>query len=579
MHFPNADTSLREATMKTFQREANILATLSHTAIPTIHDFFDQADRAYLVMEYINGSDLEAILQKTKELPADKILEWGIDLCDVLGYLHSQLPEPIIFRDMKPANIMIDSQGHVRLIDFGIAKKFDSTVKKHTMIGTEGYSAPEQYKGNVSPLSDIYSLGATLHHVITRKDPRIEPPFTFNERLLKDFNENIPNGLQEIIDKATSFEPEARYQGCLEMKDALENIKFGSLRGVSSVAHSDDGPSDGTHFFDDLDERGEIEPRWKFTTEDEIRSSPVVYQDLALVGSYDTNVWAIELDTGSLKWRYATHGGIASSPVVDIHNKLIMFGSEDNTFYALDTRGNISWTYASKGKIRGTARVAHDHVFFGSDDGHLYALVASNGRYLWEYDAGSPVRSRPFVTNDLVVVGAEGGDVVALELNGSRKWSFRARRGVTSSPYVDSKEGVCYVGSSDNYMYSVDASSGYSLWRFRTSGPILSSPSLVEDMLFFGSADGSMYAINAETSKEKWKFTTEKPIVASPLVYNGAVYFGGTDGYFYSLDAITGRERWKFQAEAGITSSACIANNVILFGSIDRTLYSLPLVE
>jgi serine/threonine protein kinase len=171
-------------------------------------------------MEYVNGRDLEAILQKTSSLPIDKIIEWAIDLCDVLQYLHDHQPEPIIFRDMKPANIMIDSLGKVRLIDFGIAKIFVKDVK-NTMIGTEGYSAPEQYKGDVNPLSDIYSLGATLHQVITRKDPRLEPPFSFSERALKDFNEEATPGLQAVIDKALQFESENRYQSCAEMKADL----------------------------------------------------------------------------------------------------------------------------------------------------------------------------------------------------------------------------------------------------------------------------------------------------------------------------------------------------------------------
>src|SRR5262245_13006247 len=181
------DPNLRAQTMKTFQREANILATLGHPAIPKIYDNFDQNERFYLVMEYINGRDLEAILVKTKTLPMDKIVEWAIDLCDVLHYLHSHQPEPIIFRDMKPANIMIDSLGKVRLIDFGIAKVFVSGMPQ-TMIGTEGYSAPEQYKGKANPLSDIYSLGATLHHVITRTDPRLQPPFSFSERPILEHN-------------------------------------------------------------------------------------------------------------------------------------------------------------------------------------------------------------------------------------------------------------------------------------------------------------------------------------------------------------------------------------------------------
>jgi eukaryotic-like serine/threonine-protein kinase len=585
---PTTDPALRSQTLKTFRREANILATLAHPAIPKIFEFFDQEERAYLVMEYINGSDLELLLTKTKELPIEKIVEWAIDLCDVLHYLHSQ-PEPIIFRDMKPSNVMIDSLGKVRLIDFGIAKTFIPNVK-NTMIGTEGYSAPEQYKGNVSPLSDIYSLGATLHHVLTRRDPRLEPPFSFNERPIPDFNPKAPSGLVNIVEKSVAFDPAERFQTCAEMKEALEQTRYRSSPIAINDNHAQAGAGaaaqggTATSFFDDMAQFGAIEPKWRFSTEDEIRCSPVAFKDMAFVGSYDTNVWAVKLNAtdpkGEFVWKFPTNAGIASSPVIDESNRLVLFGSEDYTFYALDYRnGRISWSYNTQDRIRGTACVAHDHVFFGSDDGYLYALVAGNGRFLWKYDVSAPVRGRPFVTNELVIVGAESGDVIGLELSGTRKWGFRAKRNVTSSPFVDTIEGVCYVGASDGFVYALDANSGYSSWRFRTHGPVISSPVLQEDLLYFGSADGHVYAINARTSKEKWKFATEKPIVGSAAVHQDAVYIGSTDEYLYCLDAKSGKERWKFKTNGPITSTPYVGDGVLLVGSMDKTLYALPLVN
>src|SRR5258708_8397289 len=137
MHFPNvtrhvavkemlnlaADPNLREMTLRNFEREANILAELTHPAIPKIFDYFSNKDRAYLVMEYINGKDMEAIVNSMPNfLPLDMFRKCALKLCDVLDYLHTHQPEPIIFRDMKPSNIMIDQLGNVRLIDFGIAK-------------------------------------------------------------------------------------------------------------------------------------------------------------------------------------------------------------------------------------------------------------------------------------------------------------------------------------------------------------------------------------------------------------------------------------------------------------------------
>ncbi len=577
MHYPSADPSQQSASYKTFQREANILATLAHPAIPKIFDFFEQNSRAYLVMEYINGNDLEALLQKTKELPIDKIMDWSIELCDVLDYLHNQEPEPIIFRDMKPANVMVDSRGNVRLIDFGIAKKF-VTGLKHTTIGTEGYSAPEQYRGDVSPLSDIYSLGATLHHVITRNDPRLEPPFSFNERPIKEVNPSVPDAFVNIINHALEMEPGKRFKDCMEMKESILKVRYGG-GGISiNGAATDDGEPKGTELFGDMGNFG-IEERWNFKTEDEIRTTPTAYRNLAFVGSYDTNVWAVNIESGEFVWKFPTQGGIASAPVIDATSKLVLFGSEDHTFNAVDyASGRINWSYTTKGRIRGTARVAHDHVFFGSDDGRIYALVAANGRYLWEHDLGEPVRSRPFVTNELVIVGADSGEVVALELSGKKKWSYRAKRQVMSSPTVDDM-GICYFGSFDGYMYAVEATSGYNIWRFRTNGPIISSPIVHDDMVYFGSTDGNFYALNAESSKEKWKFSAESPIVSSPIIRDGNIYLGSNQGEFYCLDAKTGKKKWDYETAGAITAAAHITENVILVGSTDNTLYALPLVD
>ena len=574
---PATDPNLRASKLRTFQREANILATLSHPAIPKIFDFFDRNDRAYLVMEFITGSDLEVLLSKTKELPIDKIIEWAIDLCDVLEYLHNHQPDPIIFRDIKPSNIMIDSLGKVRLIDFGIAKTFVPNVK-HTMIGTEGYSAPEQYKGNVTPLSDIYSLGATLHHILTRKDPRLEPPFSFNERPIRDFNPKAPPELVAIVERAVEFDPTKRFQSCAEMKAALERLRYRplSVGGAGAVGKDSAGETD---FFEGIEQLGELQPRWKFTTEDEIRSGPTTFGELAYVGSYDTNMWCVRLDNGEFVWKYATNGGIATSPVIEDTNRLVLFGSEDYSFTALDYRtGRINWSFTTKDRIRSTAVVAHGRVFFGSDDGRVYALMASNGRHLWDYDMSAPVRVCPFVTDEVIIVGSEAGDVTALSLSGDRKWGFRAKRAVTASPYVDPVENVCFIGSSDYYVYALDVETGYSSWRFRTGGPVISSPTAANGLLYFGSADGYLYAVNIQTSKEKWKFSTGKPIVSAPVVHKGAVYFGGTDEYFYCVDAQTGKERWKFKTGGPITSKAHIAGDLVLVGSMDKTLYALPLV-
>jgi serine/threonine protein kinase len=593
MQLLSNDPAVRANSLKNFRREANILATLAHPAIPKIFDFFDINDRAYLVMEYINGGDLEVILNKTKELPVEKILEWAIDLCDVLEYLHRHEPEPIIFRDMKPPNVMIDALGKVRLIDFGIAKTFTAGVK-HTMIGTEGYSAPEQYKGDVTPLSDIYSLGATLHHVLTRRDPRLEPPFSFHERPIQNSNARVPDALVAIIERALQFNPAERFQSCAEMKSALEQVRYRMATGMNTPNLQQTRASSGatapggmpstnavmtTTSFDEANMSGEIQPRWVFKTEDEIRTTPLIFQDMILTGSYDTNVWAVKVEDGKLAWKYPTQGGIASSPVLDEPNRAVIFGSEDFRLHSVDGRsGRINWTFSSKDKIRGTPRVEHNHVFFGSDDCRLYALNAVNGRRVWEHDMGSPVRSRPFVTNELVIVGCEAGELMGISLSGQRKWSYRTKKGIISGAFVEPKENICFVGGQDGYLYALDANTGYNVWRFRTLGPIFGSPVVRGNLVYIGSADGTFYALNIQTGKEKWKFKTEKPIIGGAAVQQNTLCFGSTDDTFYCLDADNGKERWRFRTNGAIVAAPVITGDLIVFGALDHTLYALPLV-
>ena len=184
----STDPAARADKFQRFEAEANLLASLKHPAIPTIYDYFAANDRVYLVMELIDGRNLEAILEEAgRPLDEKQVLRWAIELCDVLTYLHTHEPNPIVFRDVKPSNAMYTSTGLLKVVDFGIAKNFVDD-HKGTMIGTEGYSPPEQYKGHASPAGDIYALGATIHQLLTNSDPRMQTPFTFHERMPRKLN-------------------------------------------------------------------------------------------------------------------------------------------------------------------------------------------------------------------------------------------------------------------------------------------------------------------------------------------------------------------------------------------------------
>jgi outer membrane protein assembly factor BamB/tRNA A-37 threonylcarbamoyl transferase component Bud32 len=565
-----ADPNLRELTLRNFEREANILAELSHPAIPQIHDYFSNRDRAYLVMEYINGKDLEAIINSQPEaMPMKMVLKWSLELCDVLNYLHTHQPEPIIFRDVKPSNIMIDQSGSIRLIDFGIAKTFQVN-QKGTMIGTEGYSPPEQYRGEASPAGDIYALGATLHHVLTRRDPRLEPPFSFNERPIRPINSQVSPELETIVMRALAYEPAQRFPNAKAMKDAIEGLTRQS-EGPVIVA----GDKAAQEAFADFGEAGKIAPIWTFVAEDDIRSTPVVYKGMVYVGAYDNNLYALNASNGAFKWKFPTEGGIVGTPGIAPDETLIVFGSEDNSLYAVDLHtGKIQWTFQTGGSIRSSVNVEHGHVFFGSDDGKLYALRLTTGRAIWKYEVGVPIRSRPAITSERIVVGTESGDVLGLDLGGAIKWRFKAKRAVTSSPTI--VDEIAYLGSQDWHVYALDVVYGSTIWRVRTNKPIISSPLIAGKALYIGSADGYMYALDITANgRELWKFDTKGQIISSPVLANGAIYFGGVNGKVYCLEMKKGKLRWEFETGGPIAASAAVADGVVYIGSTDHTLYAL----
>jgi tRNA A-37 threonylcarbamoyl transferase component Bud32 len=245
----------QEKAVADFKRESMLLTSLEHQAIPTIFDYFydEREQRFYLVMKYISGGDLSSRLRSAPEGRVDEktVTEWGIQVADVLDYLHNRQP-PIVYRDLKPANIMIDgNSGRLMLIDFGIARWVNKEEKGVTAVGTMGYAPPELFSGNVEARSDIYSLGSTMFHLLTGADPQSNPLLIFdfqkNPRP-RQINPQLSDQIERILMRSVEYNSDKRFASAAEMRDALQehldNLKasrvtFGVKEAPASVALSD----------------------------------------------------------------------------------------------------------------------------------------------------------------------------------------------------------------------------------------------------------------------------------------------------------------------------------------------------
>jgi len=203
--------------------EIEALKKLNHPNLPSIVDVIEDNDSFIIVMDYIEGNSLDKALLEHGAQPQENVIEWAMQLCDVLGYLHSCNP-PIIYRDMKPANIMLKPDGNIALIDFGTAKTYEIDLGETTGIGTIGYAAPEQFIGSglgrTDARTDIYCLGITLYHLLTGIDPCKN---VIADKSIRAVNPSLSQGLEEIILKCTQPDPQSRYQSCDELLYAFEH--------------------------------------------------------------------------------------------------------------------------------------------------------------------------------------------------------------------------------------------------------------------------------------------------------------------------------------------------------------------
>lgn len=213
-----------EVVKQSLLTETDLLKKLSHPNLPSIIDIIEQDENFLIVMDYIEGITLDKVISENGPRSQEDVVSWAIQLCDVLQYLHTREPS-VIYRDMKPSNVMLKYDGSVVLIDFGTAREYkERAMGDTTCLGTQGYAAPEQFggKGQTDARTDIYCLGATMYHLLTGHNPS-EPPYEMYP--ITHWDSSLSSGLEGIIQKCTQKNPADRYQSAQELMYALQNYK------------------------------------------------------------------------------------------------------------------------------------------------------------------------------------------------------------------------------------------------------------------------------------------------------------------------------------------------------------------
>jgi len=379
-----------------FKREALLLAGLMHPNLPRIYDHFSEQGRWYLIMDFIEGQTLEDYLtQKGGMLPLEEVLEYGTQLCNVLHYLHTRQP-PIIFRDLKPDNVLRTSDGHLYLIDFGIARHFKPGQARDTIaFGSPGYAAPEQYgKAQTAPSADIYSLGVMLHQMITGEDPTLKP-FFFAPLYMRG-----PARLQSLLNQMLDMDASKRPEDIALVKQKLQSIAQQDLSWYNNVSQTPaqivqpTSPVLSVHSIQTLHvvptppvQRSPIgEVMTTYTQHSDWIAALAWSPDEKYIASasYDKTVQVWEPSTGKLKNLYTHHtsfwtGSRVHSLAWSPDSSCIASGGDDKTvrIWKIGTREPLATYYDHRDSVLAVA---------WSPDGKYIASASSITTFVWDAD-------------------------------------------------------------------------------------------------------------------------------------------------------------------------------------------------
>ena len=495
--------------LELFRGEYRILSQLDYTSLPKAYDFFVEGSKYFISVEYIEGQNLEDVIKKSREpLYEEIVINWARQLAEILIYFYNLKPFPLVLRDIKPSNIIITPQGHIKPVDFTIAKFLKEEKEDTLKMGSPGYAPREQYLGQSDTRSDIYSFGATMYYLLTKYDPA-EHPFHFPP--VETLNPEVSQELSSLIHRTLRDKPEERFQSPLELLEELDKI---SAKYINKTSGDETEYLEGEKYFaikawrlalkyyrKSL-EKNPNNSKYHFRTGEclynlgdifsaceEVNSVPFLFPD---VNPLQVELWKDFYDDLKRKISSSWPGEYRDSKNTNNQSSL-----ED-----------ISTTPVFSKSISLTEKSVHRPIIY---EGIVYIVLYQKG--LASFDL----------------------------LSGEMKWLFKHMANM-SVPFV-AKDRIVF-GSDDTFIYCLSLEDGRELWKFKTPGPVTLSPEIKEGYVYFISDYKNIYAIDMEDGKELWSLQTKKP-VHRMAVNNDLIICLSSYEYICTIDYMTGKLIWS----------------------------------
>jgi outer membrane protein assembly factor BamB len=318
---------------------------------------------------------------------------------------------------------------------------------------------------------------------------------------------------------------------------------------------------------------------WRFKTEGEVKSTPIIDSNIVYVGSNDGNIYAIDLYSGQQFWAYKTDDSVEAAPLYI--NGIICAGTTGGILYAIDAvTGTFQWKYETGGQILGAANWTYSPdnrniwIIVGSYDNCLHCVNSRNGKLIWKYESGNYINGSPSIEGQFAVFGGCDEVIHVISLtDGKQEKKIEGGSYIAASAAI--ADGQIYVGNYDNVFIRADIDSGEILWKYTESdSPFFSSPAIDQNYVVVGSRDEHVHCISRNQGKKIWTFPTLGEVDSSPVICGDKVIIGSNDGNIYMIRLSDGSKVWSYEIGQGINSSPAVAGGMVVIGCDDGYVYA-----